>query len=254
LLDKNTATLLPSTPLVVGNAASANAFDMMRKLGITCVLNVTTDIPEPHQSEMGKEIEWHRISLDDAEDQDLSDALDEGLSIIDRIVATGGKVLVHCHEGRSRSVSMCLAYFVTRERMPLAEALNFIKSHRPEAQPNAGFLKQLMALELSTLGSSSLNQKDLPKSKPKCLTCEICGQSVGLKSALASHMKLKHATDFATLSTLGVRAVIENELTALLQRANPSKAQNIPHLLDKYAGREQELYAQVTAKYAGLLR
>merc|ERR1719491_1907578 len=107
-----------------------------------------------------------------------------------------------------------------------------------------------MALELSTLGSSSMQLRELPKGKPKCLTCEICGQSVGLKSALASHLKLKHNTDCATIATVGVRTVIESELTALLRRVNPSKVPNIPNLLEKYAGREQELLAQVMAKYA----
>merc|ERR1712000_241566 len=106
--------------------------------------------------------------------------------------------------------------------MPLADALTFVKSRRPEANPNAGFLKQLMALELSTLNSNSMRPRDLPKGRPKCLTCDICGQSIGLKSALASHMKLKHSTDAETVATVGVRAVIEQELTTLLQRVNPS--------------------------------
>lgn len=219
-----------------------------------CLLNMTTDLAELHESDLGSDIEWHRIPLLDVEDQDITEALDEGLSIIDRVAAAGGKVLVYCHQGRSRSVSICLAYFITRERMPLADALSFIKAHRPEVQPNAGFLRQLMALELSTLGSNSMQLKELPKGKPKCLTCDICGQSVGLKSAMASHLKLKHSTDAATLGKLGARAMIESELTALLQRVNPAKVANIPNLLEKFAGREQELLAQVTEKYTDSMR
>merc|ERR1712187_896594 len=98
-------------------------------------------------------------------------------------------------------------------------------------------------------GSRSMTSKELLKGKPKCLTCEICGQSVGLKSALASHMKLKHGTNAETVASLGVRAVVEKELTTLLQRANPSKGGNIPQLLEKYTGKEQDLLAQVKAKY-----
>lgn len=248
--DKCSVTALPSSPLLVGGATAGSSFDMMRKKNVKCVLNVTTDLPEPHQSELGCDIEWHRIPLQDTEDQDISEALEQGLSIIDRVAATGGKVLIHCHEGRSRSVTLCLAYFITRDRTPLADALSFVQLHRPEAQPNAGFMRQLMDLELSTLATKSMHLNELPKGKPKCLTCAICGQSVGLKSALASHMKLKHNTDAATLSAVGARAVIEKELTALLQRVNPAKVANIPNLLDKYAGREHELLAQVTAKYA----
>lgn len=223
----------------------------MRRLGIKCMLNMTTDLAELDASELGSDMEWHRIPLEDTQDQDISAALEEALRIIDRVAAAGGKVLVYCHEGRSRSVSVCLAYLITRKDMSLADALSFVKSHRPEAQPNAGFQRQLMALELSALGSSSMTLRELPKSKPKCLMCDICGQSVGLKSALTSHLKLKHDTDAETIASIGVPAIIERELTTLLQRVNPSKVANIPNLLSKYAGREQELLAQVTAKYAG---
>lgn len=253
-VDKNCVTALPPSPLIVGNAGAPNALDALRRLGVKCFLNVTTDLAELHESELGGDIEWHRIPLQDTEDQDITEALEEALSIIDRVAATGGKILVYCHEGRSRSVSVCLAYFITRDRMSLADALGLIKSRRPEVQPNAGFLRQLMALELSALGSSSMKIRDLPKGKPKCLMCDICGQSVGLKSAFASHLKLKHNTDAATVAALGVPAIIERELTELLQRVNPAKVANIPSLLEKFAGREQELLAQVTLKYADSAR
>lgn len=248
-VDKNCVTALPPSPLLVGNAGAPSALDAVRRLGVKCLLNVTTDLAELQDSELGGDIEYHRIPLQDTEDQDITDALDKGLRIIDRIAAAGGKVLVYCHEGRSRSVSFCLAYFITRDRMSLADALSFVKSLRPEINPNAGFLRQLMTLEHSALGCSSMTLRELPKGKPKCLTCDICGQSVGLKSAMASHLKLKHNTDAATVAALGVPALIEKELTELLQRVNPSKVANIPSLLDKFAGREQELLAQVTAKY-----
>jgi len=260
--------------LVVGGAPAASAFGLMRKLGVTCILNVTSDLTEPHEADLGSDIQWHRIPLHDLEDEDISEAVADALSIIDGIAAAGGKVLVHCHEGRSRSVSVCLAYFITRERMPLAEALSFIQVHRPEAQPNAGFLKQLMALERSTLHKCSMGVKDLPKGKPKCLSCDICGQVVGLKTALATHMKQKHPLEDPIMSTptpQGYRGDaesgttshaakpsvaeqkrrhVEKELTILLTRENPAKVANIPNLLDKWAGREWDLLAEVTAKYA----
>merc|ERR1711971_165400 len=129
-------------------------------------------IVEPHQAELGADIQWHRIPINYTEQEDISEALDEALGLIDDAAAAGGKVLIHCHEGRSRSVAVCLAYFITRKFMPLSDALNLVKSHRPQAQPNPGFMKQLMALELSTLGSSSMRASELPKGRPKCLTCD----------------------------------------------------------------------------------
>merc|ERR1711865_945919 len=109
--------------------------------------------------------------------QDLSSAFDEGLAVMDEIVADGGRVLVHCHEGKSRSVSLCLAYMITREKRSLADALAFVKSKRPVARPNAGFIKQLLAIELNSLGSNSMSLEDAPKGKPRGFICDLCGQS-----------------------------------------------------------------------------
>jgi len=89
----------------------------------------------------------------------------------------GGKTLVHCLAGVSRSVSLCIAYLITHyqpspqdfERVPAAsqqdckavgggggssenrftvyQALSFIHSKRVIANPNSGFKQQLLAFE-----------------------------------------------------------------------------------------------------------
>lgn len=56
----------------------------------------------------------------------------QALEIISEAEKGGGKVLVHCHEGKSRSVSVCLAYLIS-QRLPLSEALAYVKSKRPQA-------------------------------------------------------------------------------------------------------------------------
>ncbi|RLN15226.1 hypothetical protein BBJ28_00010643 [Nothophytophthora sp. Chile5] len=62
-------------------------------------------------------------------------------------LATGGKVLVHCFMGRSRSATIVLAYLVARRGLALSEALRELRRVRPQAQPNTGFYKELLALE-----------------------------------------------------------------------------------------------------------
>ncbi|CAK0821972.1 unnamed protein product [Prorocentrum cordatum] len=150
-------------PLLVG-PVTACALHLLRKLGVTLIVNCTSDLPPPE--ELGKQMKWRRLVLEDVEDQDLSQSLEEGLRAIDEAVAAGGRVFVHCHEGKSRSVSVCLAYLVTRERRPLSEALSFIRERRPQVRPNAGFMRQMLALELATLGSNSIALADLPRGKP----------------------------------------------------------------------------------------
>merc|ERR1711964_950424 len=113
---------LSPSPLFVGPATSC-CFHLLPKLGVSGILNCTTDLPPPPPEVLGS-IQWHRIALEDVEDQDMTAGLDEGLAVIDNIVQGGGRVLLHCHEGKSRSVSLCLAYMVTREKRKLAEALS----------------------------------------------------------------------------------------------------------------------------------
>jgi hypothetical protein len=59
----------------------------------------------------------------------------------------GGKCLVHCLVGASRSVSICLAYMVTREGMSLRAAYAQCKAARPVAKPNRHFCTELMEWE-----------------------------------------------------------------------------------------------------------
>lgn len=47
-------------------------------------------------------------------------------------------MLVHCHEGKSRSVTLLLAYLMMQQGMSLAEALQHMRAVHPKASPNAG--------------------------------------------------------------------------------------------------------------------
>lgn len=138
---------------------------LLGKLGVTDIVNCTEDLPEPSIEELGG-IRWHRLALADVESQDLKPTFEKGLEILRRVKSEGGKTLVHCHEGKSRSVSLCVAYLMCENQMTLAKSLAFVKSKRPVSKPNAGFLRQLLELEVATLGCNSLSQDDLPKGKP----------------------------------------------------------------------------------------
>jgi len=59
----------------------------------------------------------------------------------------GKNVVIHCHAGRSRSVT-CLAYYLMRcEKMDSDEALEYIKERHPNAGPNKGFIQKLNDLD-----------------------------------------------------------------------------------------------------------
>eukprot|EP00913_Durusdinium_trenchii_P024375 g22884.t1 len=168
------ADLRPKAPLFLGGATCL-CFHLLRKLGATQILNCTDDLPAPSADELG-ELQWSRLPLMDLEDQDappcgataapdLNENLEKALEIIGKAESLGGAVLVHCHEGKSRSVSVCLAYLM-KSGLSLASSLAYVKSKRPMARPNAGFLKQLLAMEQQIFGEQSELPEELLRGKP----------------------------------------------------------------------------------------
>ena len=65
-------------------------------------------------------------------------------------LASGGKVMVNCWQGASRSATIVLAYLIQHHKLPLIDAIKMVKSKR-DIRPNNGFLKQLLLLEVQLI-------------------------------------------------------------------------------------------------------
>ncbi|EXC31440.1 Dual specificity protein phosphatase 1 [Morus notabilis] len=91
----------------------------------------------------------------DSQDADIKQYFDECCNFIDEAKRSGGAVLVHCIVGKSRSVTVVVAYLMKKHGMSLSEALEHVKSKRPIASPNSGFISQLMEFEKYLLGEQS---------------------------------------------------------------------------------------------------
>ncbi|KAJ1449244.1 protein-tyrosine phosphatase-like protein, partial [Pelagophyceae sp. CCMP2097] len=88
---------------------------------------------------------------DDAEDCALFDAHDarccQLVSFIDEALRSGDSVVVHSHLGTGRCVAACAAYLMHKYEWGSDKAMRYVRSKRGDAQPNAGFLRQLRALD-----------------------------------------------------------------------------------------------------------
>lgn len=67
-------------------------------------------------------------------------------AFIERALAGGGRVLVHCVYGQSRSAALAAAYGVLRRGLSSGAALAAVRAGRPCVSINAGFLHQLELL------------------------------------------------------------------------------------------------------------
>lgn len=93
----------------------------------------------------GLQIEYMGIDARDACDFDLSVHFQSAADFIHRALSRGGKVLVHCHVGVSRSATLVLAYLMLKQNLSLVEAICAVKENRGVI-PNRGFLRQLIDL------------------------------------------------------------------------------------------------------------
>jgi hypothetical protein len=64
-----------------------------------------------------------------------------------RGIGQNGAVLVHCHEGISRSATVVIAYLMWKYSMPMDDAYALVSRARPLIRPNIGFQEQLSVFQ-----------------------------------------------------------------------------------------------------------
>jgi len=135
-------------------AASA---DRLVKLGITAVVRAMTENEERILMESTKgtiripdHIRTLHIRLLDTESSDIQSHFENVSRFIDAELQEGGKVLVHCGAGISRSVTVIMAYLISYKNYNLRAAYALIKNKRKIVRPNNGFFRQLIEHERQT--------------------------------------------------------------------------------------------------------
>merc|ERR1711862_486800 len=91
-------------------------------------------------------IKYKGLKLVDVAQTNIALHFDDVAEFIDEALAEGGKILVNCEMGMSRSSTCVLAYLMLRQKMTAVEALTEVRRHR-EVRPNDGFLRQLADLD-----------------------------------------------------------------------------------------------------------
>uniref|UniRef100_A0A8C7Z9U6 Protein-tyrosine-phosphatase n=1 Tax=Oryzias sinensis TaxID=183150 RepID=A0A8C7Z9U6_9TELE len=74
----------------------------------------------------------------------------------------GGRTLVHCNAGVSRSAALCMAFLMRHRGATLLDAHAWLKSCRPIIRPNHGFWRQLIVYETELRGCSSVRMVPSP--------------------------------------------------------------------------------------------
>ncbi|ESO98300.1 hypothetical protein LOTGIDRAFT_114339, partial [Lottia gigantea] len=137
--------------LFLGDALHSTMKDQLLDLGITAILNVSTSCA----NHFPQDFRYKIIPVEDTASADLHFWFKDAIQFIEEEKKDGGKILVHCKGGVSRSATVCLAYIMYTRCVGLEDAFDFIKSRRDSISPNANFMMQLYDYEKLVVSHSS---------------------------------------------------------------------------------------------------
>ncbi|KAK4402710.1 Protein-tyrosine-phosphatase MKP1 [Sesamum angolense] len=127
--------------IYLGSDAIAKNREILRQNGITHVLNCVGFVcPEYFK----KELVYKTLWLQDCPSEDITSILYDVFDYFEDVREQGGRVLVHCCQGVSRSTSLVIAYLMWKEGQSFDDAFQHVKAARGVTNPNVGFACQLL--------------------------------------------------------------------------------------------------------------
>jgi hypothetical protein len=154
------------------------------------------------------------VALRDDEEEDIAFHFARVRGWVDAALDAGGAVLVHCQEGRSRSVTLLASYLIAAQGLGASAALAAVRRARPCAAPNPAFVAALHDYEATLRGGdggggdggvsssgadgsssgATTTLRQQRRGKPVARVCPICTTAVGVSlSSLAVHMRAHHS-------------------------------------------------------------
>ena len=112
-------------------------------LGITSIINATLELPTVAYQKQ----EAIQIAVEDRIASKLYIYFDLVADKIQQVHLGGGRIMVYCRAGQSRSATLCIAFFMKYRGLSYEEAFQYVRARRPIIHPNIGFIRQLKEFE-----------------------------------------------------------------------------------------------------------
>jgi len=125
--------------LYLGDVYAAHNTRELKKRNITHIVTCTVGVVPPFPDSF----QYKHLKILDCAAENIHEHFGETSAFIGDAIADGGKVLVHCIRGVSRSATIVSAYLMTAFKMSHIEAVEKVRLKRPIARPNYGFMAQL---------------------------------------------------------------------------------------------------------------
>ena len=127
--------------LFIGSIGAAYNLPILLELGITHIVSITTGNGKLYPDHF----EYFQIAevYGNNAEGGLYDYFGSSFDFIKGALQDGGKVMVHCHRGLSRSVTILSAFLIRHKRMSVRRAMEIIRQTRSRAAPKQLFTKEL---------------------------------------------------------------------------------------------------------------
>lgn len=114
--------------------------DSCLKSSVTHILNVAGEIMINYRVDHI----YKKLGInDDDKDDDIRAILPECIEWMNTAISQGGSVCVHCLEGKSRSVCVCIAFLCCKRGWSFDDAYELVRARRPWINVYPLYLEQL---------------------------------------------------------------------------------------------------------------
>ncbi|CDU23085.1 uncharacterized protein SPSC_01715 [Sporisorium scitamineum] len=147
--DFQVSTILPDFLYLGPNVQSEQAVEELREMGVRRILNVACEIDELGPLQLRNRFRRYLKlpMLDSVEAKGVQDSIEQACSFLDDARLRSEPVYVHCKAGKSRSVTIVIAYLIHALGWTLQRSYSYVADRRADICPNIGFVAELMRYE-----------------------------------------------------------------------------------------------------------
>jgi hypothetical protein len=145
--------------ILLGTQEMAFNREELLMTGITHICNCAEQIPNYFEGEFV----YMKINLVDKTTEEILPHFQPVSNFLKRVETLGGRALIHCVAGVSRSPALLIAHLMIDKKMRLYDAYRFVKKKRSTILPNTSFRLQLAKYEIMLFGKSSVDTTEDPE-------------------------------------------------------------------------------------------
>ena len=138
---KHLSEIIPNF-LYLSSYNAAKNKNLLESNKITYIINCAADFCDNY-FEQEKKYTYLSFYIKDHVLENIECIFYECIKFIENVKEKGGRVLVHCIQGISRSVTIVMAYLIYKNKFTYDKAFNLVQNKREISSPNFGFSIQL---------------------------------------------------------------------------------------------------------------